>query len=302
MKTVYGIDIGGTQVKACALNASGEVLGRHSAALGEERNGPERVKESIRILEDQCRQAPDGIGIAAPGLASRGEDRIACLPGGKVAIEGLVWAEFLAIDRPIRVLNDAHAGLLGELWKGAAQGLRNALLITLGTGIGGAILSDGRLLRGHLGRAGHVGHLCLDPEGPPGICGMPGSFEDYIGNQTVEERTHGRFTSTDQLVEAVLKGDAEAVRYWEQSIYHLACGLASLVNVLDPEAIVIGGGIAQAGKVLFEPLQSAMDRVEWRPTGERVMLLQAKLGEWSGAYGAAYNVLTHDREEETKAS
>jgi len=295
MEFLIGIDIGGTQVKAGSFDLEGNVLCSHTTELKGGEHGPARVRECIRILERECGKPAVGLGIAAPGLAAPDESSIACLPGGKVKIEGLKWADALDFSGPVRVLNDAHAALLGEVWQGAARGLREVVLVTLGTGVGGAILTGGKLLRGHLGRAGHIGHISLDPRGKPGICGVPGSLEDFIGNQSIMERSGGRYPNTRELVEGVRAGDAEAEKIWMTSLDFLACGLASIINVVDPEAILIGGGIgAGAGDTLMIPLRKAMDRVEWRPTGERVKLLQTELGEWSGACGAACRVLITD--------
>jgi glucokinase len=165
-------------------------------------------------------------------------------------------------------------------------------MLTLGTGVGGAILSDGKLLRGHLGRAGHCGHLCLDPNGSPGITGLPGTLEDAIGNHSVHTRSGGQFTSTRDLVEAVQAGDADAIGCWEKSLLALACGISSLVNIIDPEVVLIGGGIAQVGDLLFTPLQRMLGRVEWRPGTSGVTLRHATLGEWAGAVGALPDIVS----------
>ena len=189
------------------------------------------------------------------------------MPGRLKGLEGFDWPLFLRRERGVTVLNDAQAALLGEVWQGAAKGLRHVILITLGTGVGGAILSDGWLLHGANHRAGHLGHISLDPFGPPDITGIPGSLEDAVGEATLAGRSGGRFRTTAELLRAVAGGDPDARRTWERSIRALGCGLASLVNVFDPEAIVIGGGIAQSGPLLYEPLQKVLDEVEWRPAG-----------------------------------
>jgi glucokinase len=210
------------------------------------------------------------------------------MQGRMEAVQGLDWTVHLRASRPVPVLNDAHAALLGEAWQGAAAGCRNVALLTLGTGVGGGVMVEGRLLQGHTGRAGHLGHVCLDTDAPPDLAGTPGSLEDAIGDCTVQARSRGRFTSTRELVAAHLAGDVEATACWLRSIHQLACGLVTVINVVDPEVVILGGGIAKAGPALFEPLERFLDTLEWRPTGERVRILPAALGEYAGAIGAAY--------------
>jgi len=197
------------------------------------------------------------------------------------------WTAALGASTPVRVLNDAHAALLGEAWTGAAAGCAEVVLLTLGTGVGGAILSGGRLVLGATGRAGHWGHVSLDPDGPPSITGMPGSLEGAIGNYSLAARSEGRFTETRALVEAHLAGDAAATRVWRRSVRCLAVAIASIANAVDPERVVVGGGIARAGAALFDPLAAELDTVEWRPLGRRVRVLPAALGDLAGAIGAA---------------
>jgi glucokinase len=120
---------------------------------------------------------------------------------------------------------------------------------------------------------------------------MPGSLETAIGNWNIRERTKGRFESTHELVQAYIGGNRDAALFWLQAVEALACGIGSLINVLDPAAVIIGGGIARSGAALFEPLQKALDKVEWRPTGSQVKLVPAQLGEFAGAYGAAHNAM-----------
>ena len=201
------------------------------------------------------------------------------------------------LEREVPVLNDAHAALLGEVWQGAAKGARDAILLTLGTGVGGAILSDGRLLKGSFGRAGHLGHVSVTEGTERSIFGMPGSLEAAFGNYTVPARSNGRFASTRALVEAHCAGDAEATAVWQKSLRTLARAIASFINILDPEIVIIGGGITKAGPILFEPLAGYLDDIEWRPAGRRVSVVPARLGEWAGAYGAAWNALPGLRNE-----
>jgi glucokinase len=169
------------------------------------------------------------------------------------------------------------------------------MLLTLGTGVGGALMVDGRLLRGHLGRAGHLGHVSLDVDGPPDVTNCPGSLEHAIGNVTIAERTGGRFKTTHDLIAASRAGDRLATDVWLQSVRALAAAVASLTNVTDPEVVIIGGGIARAGAALFDPLNEGLDRFEWRPHGRKARVVPAALGEYAGAIGAAWNSLQNPK-------
>lgn len=279
-----GIDLGGTQIKGVVVSESGEVLRRELRPTGDD--GSRTFASTVRTLAEELgRDLPPG--ISAPGLAARDRRSVAFLPGRLDGIEDLDWTDFLGRTRLVPVANDAHCSLAGEAWIGAARGLRDAILLTLGTGVGGAILSEGKILRGHLGRAGHFGHVCLDMEGERSIAGMPGALECHIGNYNIAARSGGAFATTHDLLAAVRGGDECARAVWRDSVRALACGIASFVNILDPEAVILGGGIAQAGDALFDPLHIELARVEWRPAGRAVRILPAALGEWAGAIGAA---------------
>jgi glucokinase len=289
MSFAIGIDLGGTNIKVAVVSEDGRILERSMDETPKEAAcWVDTIKKRIKGIEDTHDASANWIGLAAPGLAARDGRSIASLPGKLRGLEGLNWTDVLQTSRPVPVLNDAHGALLGEYWVGAAVGYRHVVLLTLGTGVGGAVLAEGRLLKGHLGRAGHLGHISLNPDGSPDIVGTPGSLEQMIGNSTLAARSGGRFTSTRQLVQAHLEADAEATHIWLRSVYHLAAGLTSLINVLDPEVIILGGGIAKAGPALFKPLESFMDKLEWRPSGQRVRIIAAALGDLAGALGAAY--------------
>lgn len=285
-----GIDIGGTRIKSIVVAADGNEVTRDIRDTeSESANWPARVRDAV-VMTVASHGPFAGVGLAAPGLAAADGRSIAWMKGRLESLEGLDWPDQLALQCPVSVLNDAHAALLGEVSHGAARACANVIMLTLGTGVGGAILCDGHLLRGHLGRAGHLGHLSLNPNGAKDIVNTPGSLEDAIGECSLKERSHGRYTTTAKLIEHYRDGDTEARRIWLNSIQHLAAGLASLINVVDPQRIVIGGGIAEAGDALFDPLNDDLDQFEWRPNGERVEIVKAELGEFAGAFGAAYHV------------
>lgn len=292
---VIGIDLGGTHIK-CALfdPATDRLLAQETMPTrdGELHGNVPQFARSIagQIATWQAEhKSRCTVGIGAPGLAARDGRSIAYMPGRLKGLQDLDWPKLLG--QSCMVLNDAQAAMLGEIWQGAAQGLQNVFMLTLGTGVGGAAIVDGRLLRGHLGRAGHLGHISLDVNGPYDIVQTPGSLELAIGDCTVSQRSNGQFASTEALVVAVRQGHASAQRVWQKSIHALACGITSLINVLDPEAVILAGGIVQAGDILLQPLRQALDRVEWQPANHSVRLQAAQLHDWAGAYGAAYAAL-----------
>src|SRR5574341_865457 len=247
-----GIDLGATNIKLVAIKKDGTVLKRRTVPTQDRAAMPwaDHIKTMIDSVESEIGQAANWIGLAAPGLAARDRRSIAFMP------ERL-------------------------------QGLENVILLTLGTGVGGAILSRGELMTGTIGRAGHLGHICLDTAAPKDIVNTPGSIEMLMGDYTAHERSQGLFYSTKELVAAHLAGNQNATEIWTKSVYELSCAMASLINVLDPEAVIIGGGISSAGEALFAPLRKFMDAVEWRPGGHRVKIIPAQLGDWAGAFGAA---------------
>jgi len=285
-----GLDLGGTSVKAVAVDPQGQTLDRFQQSFElSERGGFVRA---VRTALDRATGSwgiPTTVGVSAPGIASPDGRCIAFMPGRFEGLEGLDWGKVLGRPEGVPVLNDAQAALLGEVAFGAARGARNVVLLTLGTGVGGAAMVDGHLLRGHTGKAGHLGHVSLDPDGPPDICGTPGSLENAIGNHNVRERGGGRFETTHDLVRAVAAGDSFATGVWLRSVRALAAAVASFGNVLDPEVVIIGGGVARSEAHLFDPLRECLDRWEWRPGGRALRLVSAALGEWAGAYGAASN-------------
>lgn len=297
MSLAIGIDLGGTNIKAA-------VIARDSASLiasisrptldgefiGDEPRFAHIVREIVHELEAQAGQGTLSVGLSAPGLANRNGRCIDWMPGRMHGLEKLDWSAFL--DREVRVLNDAHAALLGEVWIGAAKGCQDVFMITLGTGVGGAVLCGGRLLKGHIGRGGHLGHITVDANAPKDIFNTPGSLESFLGNKTLQERGAGRYENTHVLVAAAAAGDAEAKTLWLESVRYLAAGIVSLVNVLDPELVILGGGIASgAGDQLMQPLHSYLDDFEWAPGGHRIRLALATAGEWAGAYGCVYHCL-----------
>lgn len=285
-----GIDVGGTTIQVVAVDRAAQVLAHCQSITNDDATDAwqQRVVDAYRSTVEKIGAPPASVGLCAPGIAAPDGSRIDWMPGRLAGLEGLDWQQRLGLDVPVRVLNDAQAALLGEVWIGAAKDSSNVTLLTLGTGVGGASMCGGKLLRGHLGRAGHWGHISLNPSGPPDICNTPGSLEYAVGNATLNARSGERWMDTASLLRAYCAGDEAAAVVWLDSVRALAAGIVSIGNAIDPELILLGGGIVQAGDALFEPLRGFLDLFEWRPGRRQMRIEAAALGDNAGAMGAAY--------------
>lgn len=282
-----GIDLGGTRIKAVAIDEFGSILHEYNEATND---GDDSIwKTAIaKAVDDIQNKFPDNnafVGISAPGLPNADNTAIAFMPGRLQGLENFDWSDFL--ETPSYVLNDAISAMMAEARYGVARDRKNVAMVTLGTGVGGALLIEGKPYQGAFSKAGHLGHMVIDSEGEPDIIGMPGSLEDAIGNCSIKKRTNGKYTSTHQLIEDYRKGNSYAREIWLTSLNKLAIGLASLTNILSPEMIIVGGGISDAGKDLFEPLAEMMGKYEWRTAGNKAEIVKSQYGDLSGAVGSA---------------
>ena len=287
MSTTIGIDLGGTRIKAVAINAKGKVLLENYQPTndGDDKVWKNAVAAAANELQTILKTGKINIGLSAPGLPNENNTAIAFMPGRMQGLENFIWKDFL--HHPTLVLNDAVAAMMAEAKFGAAKNKKNVVMITLGTGVGGAILIDGKPYQGTFNKAGHIGHMVINENGDPDITGMPGSLEECIGNYSVEKRSKGKFSSTHELLDAYKTGDSLAKEVWLKSLKQLAIGLASVINIISPEVIVLGGGITQADNDLFDPLKEYMSKYEWRPGGSKTEIVKAIYGDMAGAIGAA---------------
>lgn len=282
-----GIDLGGTRIKGTVIDTDGNILHRLYTPTfdGDGAVWKHAVADTVHDLLGKINGHNCVIGISAPGLPSHDHTAIAYMPGRMQGLENFLWQEFL--QRPTYVLNDAVAALIAETISGAAKNKKHVVMLTLGTGVGGAIMIDGKPYLGAFNKAGHIGHMVINDESDRDVTGMPGSLEECIGNCTIEKRSKGKFSSTYDLLVAYDNGDAFAKEVWLKSVKQLAIGIASITNIISPETIVIGGGIAEAGAVLFEPLSEYLEEFEWRTGGNKVEIVKAVYGDLAGTIGAA---------------
>lgn len=282
-----GIDLGGTRIKGVAVDTAGNILHQSYTATndGEEELWKAAIAATVNDLKEKLDINQAVVGISAPGLPDKKNTAIAFMPGRLEGLENFVWEQYL--NCPVYVLNDGVAALVAESKTGAARRSTNAILVTLGTGVGGALLINGKPYQGSFNKAGHIGHTVVDSESDCDVTGMPGSLEECIGNCSIEKRSAGRFNSTHELLKAFRNGDTFAKDIWLASVKKLAIGLASASNLISPDTIIIGGGIAEANEDLFIPLNKWFDVFEWQPGGSRPQIVKAVHGDLAGAIGAA---------------
>jgi len=296
-RIAIGIDLGCTNIKTVIVDEEGEVLGENRKETHEQDD--KHWKQTIRTLISDYKKKSSiaAVGLCAPGLADIENTCISFMPGRLPGLENFNWSDFTG--EKVFVLNDAHSALTAEASFGSARGLQHAILLTLGTGVGGGILINGKLYQGLSQMAGHLGHCTIESNTHSlDVTNMPGSIEDAIGNLTIEQRSHGKFTTTFQLIEAYNHGDTFATWLWLSSVRKLAISIASAINILSPEAVIIGGGIAQANDALMKPLQNFLDLYEWRPGGKKTDLKLARFSDLAGAIGAAGFALSKTKKME----
>ena len=294
-----GIDLGGTKLLGVVVDEAGQVIAESLVATP---CGPAAIVDAVAGLVADLGGAA-AIGVGAPGLVERdGVLRTAPnLPG----VHDLDLRAALTDRYPelvVRIDNDATCAAWGEYQAGAAVGASDAVLVTLGTGIGGGLVIGGRLARGYRGFAGEVGHMMVDPDGPPCPCGQRGCWERYASGSALARL--GREAAPARVVElaggdveavrgehvtaAAAEGDDEAVAVVDRFCWWLARGLANLVDILDPEVVVLGGGLIEAQELILAPSRTHLATlVLGGPTRPPPPILPATLGERAGAIGAA---------------
>jgi len=324
-----GIDVGGTKMLGLALGSAGEVLaedrlpsphplvaapGDPEAAAALLEGLAALVEQLARAVADRGAPAATSIGVGVPGLVDdTGRLRYAPnLPAG----DGMEVAARLGERVGLRVVadNDATCAAVAEWVLGAAAGATDAVMVTLGTGIGGGLVCGGKVMRGANGFAGEIGHMVVDPSGPQCSCGRRGCWERFASGsglaRLAREAAHaGRLASVvhlagddpdavrgEHVAEAAASGDAEAQAVLEELGFWIALGLSNLALALDPEVMVIGGGLSDLVAGILPSVQQSMDSMLWpASTRPQIRIAPAALGERAGAIGAALVAREDDR-------
>lgn len=295
MKKRLGLDLGGTNIKAAVVQEDGKLLDKTQVRTPTSRAPEEVAAAMIAVACQMLTQHPEieAVGVGAPGLVDL-DRRIVRTAPNFPAWKDVALAEMIAaeIALPVRLDNDVNCFGLAEHRWGAGVGFRHLIALAIGTGIGGAIILDGKLYRGSSGAAGELGHVCVDLWGPRCNCGALGCVERYLGEEWFEQGAREclgdeTITSPRQVSARAAAGDEAALRYIEGRGEILGVACVSLINALDPEAIVIGGGVAEAGEPLFAGVRRAINERLYPILAQKVRILPAKLGMFSGAMGAA---------------
>lgn len=305
--SIIGLDLGGTTFSVGIVDQNGQV--QNSLERDTRQHDPpeqliKRLADAVRELAGD--QTPQALGIGVPGPVRPGSGVCVFAPN----LNG--WNEFPVADLlheqlkfPVFVVNDANAAALGEARFGAGQGAHSLLMLTLGTGVGSGIIQQGRLLEGFSGRGAELGHISVKYDAATGSAGNFGTLESECGRDAIisralrllakggvsviPEKCNHEFSelTPEHLSEAAGQGDAVALQVWNETAAILAAGIVNTVYTVDVERVVIGGGVAAAGKVLFEPLRRAVLARTSHYKFDVQQIVPATLGNEAGLVGAA---------------
>ncbi|HZJ43011.1 MAG TPA: ROK family protein [Pyrinomonadaceae bacterium] len=298
-----GIDLSGPQVHAALVNSSGQIIQRLEAQVS-----PENLVEQLAIVARDlgAGSGPVGaIGVAIPGLVNRQTDRIVSSPDLPSKIQEDLHSELTrATGLRVEIENDANAGAYGEFVAGAGRDSRDIFYMMIGNGIGGAIILDGKLWTGSSGFAGEVGHITIDTEGLPCVCGNTGCLETVASAPSIVRRARERlfrdstsslsrlglnknFTA-DDVARQANEGDDFAIMMIERTGKYIGTGVANVINLLNIEKIILGGGVmVEAGQLLLNPIIQETKRRAFQPCFEATQIIGAVLGADAVAIGAA---------------
>ena len=312
---IVGVDLGGTNIVVGAMSDDGtQQYGMHTEPTRPEDGADGVIGRMARMVETTItttmretgasRDAFQGVGIGAPGPLDRERGMVLLTPN-------LGWHDVPLRDRmrdltglPATLDNDANCATYGEWWIGAARGARNVIGMTIGTGIGGGLIFDGRLYHGSSDVAGEIGHTTIDQTGRRCGCGNYGCLEAYASGTAIAERAREALSfdqgvilselvdgdvskiTAQTVYEAASRGDAVAREVVRDTARFLGTGIANLLNIFNPDVVVIAGGVTQAGEALFTPLRAEVRRRAFKPAVDAVRIVPGELPGTAGVVGA----------------
>ena len=316
MKKVIGIDLGGTTAKIGILNQGGEIEKKWELPTDISEEGsriiPNIIQSIQEVLELENLVASDflGIGMGTPGTVNRNNGTVIGAFNLNWKTEQLIREQVeSSTGIPFFLDNDANVAALGEQWKGAGNNEKNVSFITLGTGVGGGLVSDGHLIHGAIDAAGEVGHITVEPYGYECTCGKRGCLEQYASATGIvrlardlavdyagESELKGLVEDNEpidakQIFDFAKAGDAYANQVVEKFSFYLGLALGNIANILNPSTIVLGGGVSQAGDFLVEKVSKVVEEFTFPTIRSITKIKIAELGNDAGMIGAASLVI-----------
>jgi glucokinase len=295
---VLGLDIGGTKLAAGVVDRQGR-LSSFVVEPTRREEGPDVVLERLWKLGSEAVErsgagweSVESVGIGCGGPLDAAAGLLIApphLPGfTNVPISALAAEQY---ERPVTLENDATAAAAGEHRWGAGRGTDNMVYLTVSTGVGGGVVLDGRLFRGSTGNGGELGHVTVDWRGRPCRgCGRLGCLEAYVSGTSIAERAREAgldVATAEDVARLAADGEPTAGRVWDETTEALACGITSIVNLFEPELVVVGGGVTRSGEQLLEPVRERVAAGTMKPAGDHVRIAVSGLGDQVGVYGAA---------------
>lgn len=298
---IIGIDIGGTAIKFALLDMAGVLIEKWSISTNISDNGSHIPCEIVNSIKGKFSQAGEslenliGIGIGVPGPVDDVHvKRAVNLGWNNFPLKSIIEQ---ALHVPVVLLNDANAAALGEFWKGTDEQLKDIVFITIGTGVGGGIIVNGQIINGHHSSGGEIGHIPVDStEKRICGCGNVNCLECY-GSANGMVKTFNQLTNkmmvsnAKEIFELLETGNQFAQDTLKITIDYLAKAISGIINTLDPEEIVIGGGVSEADRLFIVPLREALEEVVFPQIRGTIKIRKANLGNDAGIYGAAYQVI-----------
>lgn len=302
--TSIGIDFGGTSIK-CALTRGPDLIGDVIRLITADLDSPTQALTAMVQAIEQLRERSDtpvqAVGLGLPGSVDIQNGvvyNLTNVPGWQGMPAGSMISEQVGL--PVTMDNDANCMAYAE-WKfGKAKGMGNVIAVTLGTGVGGALILNGQLYRGSQYAAGEIGQMSIDYQGVDGPYGNHGALERYVGHKHIHQMAVTRFReagrdpdqspqleSLETLVHAARDGDQISQQIWQDIAIYLGTTLASVIYLLNPDAIVIGGGVAHAGEVLFDPLKEQLKNTLSTEFWNHLKVIPAELGNHAGIIGSS---------------
>lgn len=302
-KRYIGIDVGGTAIKTGIVSGKGQILCKREIETNPGEGGSvlDTIARGIREIAAEDRSDTseyEGIAVAAPGSIDTKNGRVAINGGNVPNWSGTDVRSFLnkEFGLPVSLVNDGNAVALAEAWTGAAGGCDDVLCVVVGTGIGGGIISGGRLIEGSIGFAGEIGHFATHAGGRKCVCGGCGCFERYASTSALVEeavKINVEWSDGRSLFKDAGKGDERALELIDRWVFELACGVASLVHIFNPKIVLIGGGVSAQEDLVVKPLGMKVDELIMPDFADGLVIRRAELGNNAGIIGAVKHLMDY---------